>query len=104
MSLTGVKAAKDPVDVKNYSTDWSALLEADGATAIASSVWSVSVPAGLTIHANAPYAPTIVGMKTTIYVSGGTTGASYRVSNTIVTNSVPALTYRKTLIIPCASQ
>jgi hypothetical protein len=71
--------AKDPDAVLDYTIDWTAWLADSGADTIASSSWTV--PAGLTQN-NA----TRSAAKTTIWLSGGTLGATYRITNRIVTS------------------
>lgn len=66
---------KDPNDVLDYTINWSTWL---GADTIASSTWTV--PTGLTagVTSNSTTA-------TTIWLSGGTAGVTYLVTNKIVT-------------------
>lgn len=71
---------KDPLDVLDYEIDYSEFLTAASDT-IESSEWSVS-PTGLTIESNAN-----TTTRTKVWVSGGTLGVTYRLSNTIVTNN-----------------
>ena len=71
---------KDPDANKDYSIDWSAIL-AD-AEIIEDSVWAVT-PTGLDIGVGTT---TIVGGVTTCWLSGGTIGDTYRVTNTIETD------------------
>lgn len=70
-----VKGANDVLD---YAEDWAAWLADAGADSITSSSWTV--PAGITQN-NAARTST----KTTIWLSGGTVGATYRITNRIVT-------------------
>lgn len=69
---------KDPGEKKDYAVDWSAHLD-DGDT-ITTSTWVVG--AGLTQATPAPSATTTVA---TIWLSGGTAGTEYRVTNHVVT-------------------
>jgi len=68
---------KDPDDVLDYSVDWSAPLALD-ADAISSSSWIV--PSGLTRLSD-----TWNQTATVIWLSGGTAGESYLLTNRIVT-------------------
>lgn len=69
---------KDPTEKKDYAIDWTAHLAAG--ESITTSTWSAE-PAGL-IQAT----PTNVAGVTTTWISGGTTGVEYRVTNHVVTN------------------
>jgi len=66
----------DPNAVLDYSRDWSEWL-ADGET-ITTSTWVV--PVGLTQGVTDN-----TGTLTTVWLSGGTAGMSYRVTNRVVT-------------------
>lgn len=79
---------KSPASVLDYSFDWSEWLEA-GQT-IATSSWSYDP--GLTIESD-----TNTTTKATAFISGGTEGNSYFVSNTVVTND--GLTVKRSFII-----
>lgn len=70
---------KDPSAVKDYSIDWTAWL--DGGT-VAQSEWTV--PAGLTKGDELN-----TGTFATVWLSGGTAGRRYRVTNRITTASTP---------------
>lgn len=94
--------AKDPSDVKDYAIEWEELLTAESETTIASSTWSASDPAGLTVVA-AP-APSIVGTQTIVWVSGGTAGVRYALTNTIVTGGAEPRTHQRTISIPCVQR
>ena len=72
---------KDPDATLDYTIDWSAWLE-DGDT-IAGSQWVV--PTDLTQDAPATNTDT----TTTVWLSGGTAGADYVVTNRITTASNP---------------
>jgi hypothetical protein len=72
---------KDPADARTYSIDWSPWLAGlPTADTIASSVWSL--PAGVTLVAQAN-----TTTKTSVRVSGGTTGTNYSISNTVTTTN-----------------
>jgi len=85
---------KDPQSDEPYYMNWTAWLADLGPTVvIASSEWLVSgsegSPVPLTIHD----ALVLAGDRTTqAFFSGGTNGKKYRVTNRIVTNSVPDAT------------
>jgi hypothetical protein len=68
---------KDPGEKKDYAIDWSDHL---GADTIATSTWVVGT--GLTESTPAPSATTTVA---TIWLSGGTAGTEYRVTNHVIT-------------------
>jgi hypothetical protein len=68
---------KDPDAVLDYGFDWSDWLES--AETIATSTWTV--PAGITKDSD-----TKDNTTTTIWLSGGTEGASYKITNHIVTS------------------
>lgn len=67
---------KDPDEVLDYQIDWSPRL---GEDTIASSTWIV--PTGISQDSDSHDT-----MKTTIWLSGGTTDESYTLTNRIVTN------------------
>jgi hypothetical protein len=66
---------KDPDEVLDYEIDWTSRL---GSDTIATSTWTV--PTGLTSASNSSTTTTA-----TIWLSGGTTGTTYRVLNEITT-------------------
>jgi len=68
---------KDPDSTLDYTLDWSAWLQGD---TITSSTWTV--PAGLTQESAANTTTTA-----TIWLSGGTAGKDYVVTNSIVTTA-----------------
>lgn len=68
---------KDPKAVLDYSVDWSKWLAGDQ---VATSDWSVSDPA--LEAAGDSNGPT----RTTVWLSGGTAGQSYTVTNQITTS------------------
>lgn len=71
-------------------------------TTIATSTWSASDPAGLII-ASSP-APSVFGTKTVVWVSGGTAGVRYTLTNTIVTGSEEPRTHQRTITIHCVQR
>ena len=83
--------AKDPADVVDYTLDWSDVLS-DSET-ITTSTWTV--PSGITKDSDSEADTT-----TTIFLSGGTAGVEYLLTNKIVTNNATARTYEKSIIVP----
>jgi len=81
---------KDPNAVLDYSFDWSDWLT--GGETIATSTWLN--PDSLTINTTANTTTTTV-----VWVTGGTAGKTYRLTNRIVTNSSPTRTDDRTLSI-----
>ena len=67
---------KDPVEVLDYQLDWSARLSGD---TITTSNWTVS-PTGVTL-ADDTYTDT----ASTVWLSGGALGDSYKLRNVITT-------------------
>lgn len=67
---------KDPHSTLDYKINWSTWLEGD---IIISSVWSV--PTGLVDEGLSEFTDT----TTTVWLSGGTAGTSYVITNTITT-------------------
>lgn len=68
---------KDPQATTDYSIDWTAPLQAAGDT-IATTAWTTDP--GIAVAKS-----TYVGYVTTAFISGGTEGSSYSVTNTITT-------------------
>jgi hypothetical protein len=68
---------KDPGEVKDYAIDWTAHLAA--AETITTSTWVVAT--GITKDSD-----TLATPLATIWLSGGTEGTEYRVTNHVVTN------------------
>jgi hypothetical protein len=66
---------KDPSAVLDYQIDWSDWLDSD---TISSSDWTAQT--GITIDSD-----TNTTTTATVWLSGGTAGKTYRVTNTIVT-------------------
>ena len=104
MSSNPVKEAKDPSDLKDYDIDWVDVLTAENETAITSSTWSASDPVGLTVLAVAPHLPQLVGKKCIVWVSSGTAGTKYSLTNTIVTAGATPRTHQRTIVIPCVQR
>lgn len=97
-----ILASKDPSDIVDYAIDWGTLLAAEGEDGIATSTWSASSPTGLTV--GEVVAPSIDGMKTIVWVSGGTAGVTYTVTNTIVTDGTTPRTHERSIHIPCVQR
>jgi hypothetical protein len=76
LEARGLRVRQDPDDVLDYAFDWSAWLDLD---AIATSIWA-STPAGLTLAS-----PSHLDGVARVWISGGTLGASYLVTNTLTT-------------------
>ena len=68
---------KDPGAKLDYAVDWTAQLQAS--ETISTSTWTV--PTGLTKVSEA-----ISGGKAIVWLSGGTVGVAYSVTNHIITN------------------
>lgn len=66
---------KDPLAVKDYSEDYTAWLAGD---TIVNSTWAS--PAGIT-----RVTPAFTTTKATVWLTGGTHGQVYKVTNTIIT-------------------
>lgn len=99
MSLTienGGTAVKDPSDISVYAFDWNTDHLAAGVT-ISTSTFAVSavkpttatVP---TLNTDSPLGIQAGSRTTKVKVTGGTAGALYRVTNTIITSESPAQT------------
>lgn len=71
--------AKDPDEILDYTIDWSARLVTD---TIATSVWILDVGITETTQSFTNTPP----QSTTIWLSGGTLGASHAITNRITTN------------------
>lgn len=82
---------KDPDESVDYQIDWSNELEVG--EVISSSTWTV--PVGITDLGKANS-----DTGTTIFLEGGVAGEEYMISNKIVTDSSPARTHEKTMIVP----
>ena len=76
--VTGTWIEKDPLDVLDYSFDWTDILATSGNDTNSSSVWGGD--SGITIGAS-----TGAGAVRTTIISGGSVGQSYAVTNKIVT-------------------
>ena len=80
---------KDPDAALDYGIDWEDWLNGD---TIATSTWTV--PAGLTEDSDSATATVA-----TVWVSGGTAGTEYVLTNRIVTTNSPARTEERSITI-----
>lgn len=87
--------ALDPQELKDYDIEWATLLAGETETAISSSTWGASVPPGLTVNSS-----TLSDTRTTVWVSGGTPGVTYGLTNHIVTTAL-GRKHDGTIFIPC---
>lgn len=88
----------DPNEVKDYTLDWSGAAPGPRLTAgetITTSTWIV--PAGITKTTD-----TDTDTTTTIWLSGGTAGEHYRITNRVVTNQ--GRTYDWSITVQVADQ
>lgn len=76
--MAQVTYTKDPSAVLDYGFDWRAWLESAGNDTIDTSTWTVDT--GLTVNAS-----TVSGGVSVVWLSGGTVGVNYTVTNRIVT-------------------
>lgn len=67
---------KDPQSVLDYGFDWSDWLDADDT--VSTSTWKV--PSGITKDSDSKTTTT-----TTIWLSGGSVGSTYKITNRVVT-------------------
>lgn len=86
---------KAPASTKDYGWDWSNWLVSD---TIAQSTWTADP--GLTIG-TAAYASTFTSTKSTVWLSGGVAGQSYKVTNQITTSSTPARKDERSFFVDC---
>jgi hypothetical protein len=75
---------KDPDDTLDYGVNLSGWLETG--EEIDSSSWAVDT--GITVGVDS-YAPSASATQTKIWLSGGTVGETYELTNTITTDNVP---------------
>ena len=106
--ITNILEPKDPTDVKEYRIKWGQVLAAEGESAIASSTWAASDPDGLDYADGSPATGSppsgyIEGTDTYIFVSGGTAGVNYELTNTIVTASGLRV-HQRTIVVPCCQR
>lgn len=99
-----IERIKDPGERLNFGIDYADEMAADGETSLASSTWSVSTPTGLTVESLAPYAPYISTTFAMVWVSGGTDGVNYVLTNTAVGANAAAHRYVKSIVIRVQTQ
>lgn len=78
----GESHSKDPNAVLDYRVDWSSWLA--GGETISTSAWTV--PTGITEVNDAGHPTSSTTTTATIWLSGGTDGTRYRVTNRITTS------------------
>ena len=81
---------KDGGDDLDFVLNWVDIIPT--ADSIASSTWTI--PAGLTSHDE-----TFTAKTTTVWLTGGTEGTQYQLTNVIVTDSVPPRTFERDVIL-----
>lgn len=86
------QAVKDPDEVKDFGLVWADLLLTD---TINGSLWIV--PDGITKDSDA-----FDGDSTTIWLSGGTDGETYRLTNRVTTAG--GRTYDETCVLKCKTK
>ena len=69
---------KDAAAVLDYANDWTAWLAASATDTIATSTWTIQT--GLTSSS-----PVVAAGVTSLFISGGTAGTTYTITNKIVT-------------------
>ena len=89
MTVTFEIFQKDPNAQLDYVIDWSSWLNGD---TIVNSVWIV--PSGIDLVDQS-----FTNQNATIWLSGGTIGARYRVTNRITTSTSPARMDDRSIII-----
>jgi hypothetical protein len=99
MSLTvpdGSTVLKDPSDIAVYQVDWDALHLAAAVTIVTSTFAVTAVRPSTatvpTISVTSPLGIQSGSRKVKLSLTGGTAGALYRVTHTIVTSETPAQT------------
>jgi len=91
--VPGAQLLKDPDADLAYDMDWSDWLGADAT--IDTSTWSSS-PTGLTLHDDStPESDTFAQT----FISGGTVGKTYKVTNEIVTDETPPQTDNRSFFL-----
>lgn len=76
---------KDPDAKLDFGFDWVNWLDADISEIIATSTWAADV--GLTIEGSPPPTTIIGGDTTAVWISGGTVGQKYFLTNTVTTDA-----------------
>lgn len=93
MSASQTMPPKDPNAVLDYEIDWSSWLATS--ETISTSTWTV--PTGITKDSD-----THTTTTTTAWLSGGTAGNIYTLTNRIVTNQ--GRTEDRSIYVPCAER
>lgn len=112
MRRAGDLVVKDPDSDEPYGFDWSDFIAELGAgSAIASSSWTITGPdATLTKHDTSTSITalidgvTVTGHFTQLYLTGGTVGRRYTVTNRIVTNNTPPVTDDRSFSVSVANR
>lgn len=99
--MTAITFKKTVPGLLDYSVDWSSWLA--GGETIATSSWSVEDAGDITIGTG-DHADSNTGSVATVWLDGGTNGASYEVTNTIITDSTPPRTTARTIRVEVARQ
>lgn len=73
---------KDPGDVKDYKIDWTSHLLVNGVAGDTVTVSTWVVQTGIT---QTTPAPSFTTTSTTIWLTGGTAGSEYRITNHVTT-------------------
>jgi hypothetical protein len=82
---------KDPAAIAPYGVDWTSYLAALGSTVtITTSTWTITGSDNTLTSANASIVTG--GKQTQTFLSGGTLGVTYTVTNQIQTSSSPPVT------------
>ena len=89
--MTTFQTIKDPASVQDYTITWTATLNGD---TISSSSWTVDP--GLTVDSD-----TNTTTTATVWVSGGTAGNYYRLTNTVVTANATPRTHVRSISVLC---
>ena len=90
--MTSSFRLKDPQSILNWSIDWADWLQT--AEGILSDSWTIT-PSGTLAESSSSTAGTV----STIYLTGGTVGETYRVTCTMVSDATPARTVERTITI-----
>lgn len=95
---SGDSVTKDPADIVVFQFDWNTYNLATGAE-ISSSNWAVAAitPTDAVVPTLDNASILTGNRKTQVRVTGGTVGAVYTLTNTIVTNESPAQTKERSI-------
>lgn len=103
-STNAIKSSIHLGEEKDYGINWADVLGDESVASIASSTWSVSDPAGLTVMASP--APSIVGLLTVVWLkadpASAVRGTNYTLTNTIVTAGPEPRKHVGTIVVPCS--